>query len=180
MLHRLFVAVNLPEALRDGIYSRLSAKIPSAECKVVRAGNLHLTLKFLGYVPEERLEDIKKAVAELAGFSTFRVRISGVGHFNRRVIWIGIGNGGRLSAIANALNARIKEGKSEEGFSAHLTIARNKTLRRAEFDKLMERLKAEGFSAEADVKSIELMESVLSKLGPEYKVVFSIGLTGPK
>ena len=169
-LRRIFIAVNLPEEIKGQIYEKLSSKIPQKECKVVSMQNLHITMKFLGYITDEKLNEIQEKMKVLENMHAFNAQISGIGDFNARVIWIGIAEGNeelqRISAMLDsALNVH------DERFHAHITLARNKILRRKEVDEVLNKLKAENYSANIKVESIDVMESKLMRNGPEYSVV---------
>ncbi len=174
-LRRIFIAVNLPEEIKRRIYEKLSSKIPGEECKVVVMQNLHITMKFLGYITEERLKEIEEKMKVLENENAFNAQISGIGDFNARVIWIGVAEGNenlqRISAMLDdALNLH------DERFHAHITLARNKELHRKEVDEVLGKLKAENYSAGIKVGSIDIMESRLMRNGPEYGVVKRIML----
>ena len=94
---RVFVAVDLPEdverALGAAAQSLRDARIEGL--RAVRPQGIHLTLKFLGDVPETRVDEIASAVSEaVAGRPQFEVSTGGPGAFpnSRRpqVLWVGI------------------------------------------------------------------------------------------
>lgn len=177
MNRRLFIAINLPEEAREGIYARLSRKIPAEGCKIVGMGNLHITLAFLGYVAEEDIAQIGGKMQGLAELNKkpFEVVLGGIGEFNSRVIWLGARSGGEeIAQIAEKLNALL--GMQDERFHPHVTLARNKNLKSAEVRSLVLALGKENYSAGFIVGSIDLMESVLRPAGPEYSRVFGFGL----
>jgi len=174
-LRRIFIAVNLPEEIRRQIYEKLSCKIPQEECKVVGMQNLHITMKFLGYITNENLNEVQEKMRVLENTDAFNALISGIGDFNARVIWIGVAEGNeelqRISAILDdALNLH------DERFHAHITLARNKAPGRREVDEVLGKLKAENYSAGIKVESIDIMESNLRREGSEYSVVKRIAL----
>lgn len=63
---RLFVALDLPEEIRDGlaVWSRDALADPAL--RPVAPESLHVTLAFLGYRPEKEIEEIAAAVADSA------------------------------------------------------------------------------------------------------------------
>ena len=93
----------------------------------------HLTLRFFEELPEESLEDIRRAAgAVAAGVPRFTLELEGLGCFPGRgpakVIWAGCGAGGEAlvalaSAISRALSSRGFPGDARP-FSPHLTLAR--------------------------------------------------------
>lgn len=170
MSSRVFIAVNLPEEVKRRIYERLSSRIPAEQCKVVKADNLHITMLFLGYLETEKIEEIKKKLAEL-DFGKFDVVFSGIGEFNGRVVWLGVKEGSNeLRAINRRLNEMLE--LRDERFHPHVTLARNKRLGRKEVRELVERLNSEKYETRVKVESIDIMRSVLKKTGSEYSVLF--------
>jgi 2'-5' RNA ligase len=134
--HRLFVAVPVPpdalEACRtliDGVRAGPAGR----GARWVRTENLHLTLRFLGATPPERVPAIEAAVrAAAAGRAPFAVTLAAAGAFpsggRPRALWLGIEAGADdLSAIASALAPPLAAlGWPPEGrpFRSHLTVAR--------------------------------------------------------
>jgi len=172
---RCFVAVNLPTEIKRDIFEKISRKIPAEKCKVVPAENLHITLAFLGYVNEEEIEKAREKMRGLQQRGAFEIELSCFGDFNSRVFWIGIKKGAaELEAIARGLQKILPV--EDERFSAHLTVARNKSLNAKEARELVERIAKENFSASFTAETADFMESILSPRGPEYKKVFSVAL----
>ncbi len=141
--------------------------------KWVEEENLHLTLKFLGEVKEERVEEISRVLREIRrSEKRFELSLEDIGAFpserSPRVIWIGVGKG-REEIIR--LQERIEEGltplgfkKEERGFHPHLTIARVK--KRADFKELFDlSYKSRVFL----VDSVTLFKSTLTPKGPIYE-----------
>jgi 2'-5' RNA ligase len=64
---RLFVALDLPGAVRDGLGAWGRRALADPALRPVPAENLHVTLAFLGYRPEKEIERVAAAVAESAG-----------------------------------------------------------------------------------------------------------------
>jgi RNA 2',3'-cyclic 3'-phosphodiesterase len=64
---RLFVALDLPATVRDGLGEWGKEALCDQALRPVPAGNLHITLAFLGYRPEREIERIGAAIAECAG-----------------------------------------------------------------------------------------------------------------
>jgi 2'-5' RNA ligase len=173
---RLFIAVNLPEQLKGEIFERLLKRLPRQDVKAVEKENLHLTMRFLGYLNSEAEEELKKKMLSLSEMMAFVVSLEGIGEFHGRVLWIGVKKGKEeLEEIAKRIAKLI--GGTEEDFSAHLTICRNKLLKRKDFSGLAERLGKENFFGEFRAESVELMESKLSPSGPKYSVAFSVKLS---
>lgn len=62
---RLFVALDLPEALREGIVAWGRRELRDPALRVVPPDSLHITLAFLGYMPEKEIEPLAEIVAAL-------------------------------------------------------------------------------------------------------------------
>jgi len=168
---RLFVAVNIPESMKEKIYP-IGAFLPRDAVKPVEKDNLHITIKFLGEVPDFRLGDIASEL-EKVKFTRFNVALHGVGVFpsasNARVVWVGC-ESKELYHLAKKINDILGQFGENEPFSAHLTVARV----RKKFDPFafLEKYGHTNFG-EFEVSSFELMQSVLGKSGPDYSVVSS-------
>jgi RNA 2',3'-cyclic 3'-phosphodiesterase len=125
---RLFIALSLPSAVRD-VLAELAEPLPGVVW--TRPEQLHITLRFLGDVPEDRVETM---MARLAGVQVapFILPVEGVGAFppNRppRILWIGIGSGHpRLFQLRQRLDdALLASGLQLDvrTFHPHVTLAR--------------------------------------------------------
>jgi RNA 2',3'-cyclic 3'-phosphodiesterase len=62
---RLFVALDLPRGLRDGIVAWGKRELRDPALRVVPPESLHITLAFLGYLPEKEIERLGEIVAGL-------------------------------------------------------------------------------------------------------------------
>ncbi len=124
---RLFVAVELPQELRARI-GMMCTGIDSA--KWVAVDNLHLTLSFLGELPEDRAEDIAGALSSVGG-APFPLTMGGAGHFGSgrrvRALWLGVERCPALSALRDRIESTlVRAGLPPEGrkFHPHVTVAR--------------------------------------------------------
>ncbi len=127
-MHRLFVAVDLPEPVKNSI-SSIRSGLPDARWVDVR--QLHLTLRFIGEVDDVTFDSIKNSLAEI--FETrFSLTLRGVGCFPPkrppRVIWVGIDDNETLIRLADKVEQVLvlQSGIEPEHrkFSPHITIAR--------------------------------------------------------
>jgi 2'-5' RNA ligase len=127
-MHRLFVAVDLPESVKNSIKSICSG-LPDA--RWVDVGQLHLTLRFIGEVDDGTFDSIKSSLAEITE-TRFSLTLQGVGYFppkrTPRVLWVGIENDETLTRLADKVEQILvrKSGIEPEQrkFSPHITIAR--------------------------------------------------------
>jgi 2'-5' RNA ligase len=141
-LVRSFVAVPLPPDLQARIFeaaNELAATLPPQQLQRVRwsrkVENLHVTIKFLGPVSEERLEALGRALdRELAKLPRFRLELRRMGAFpsagHARVLWASAEDGERgLAAVATAVET-VCEGlgfaREQRPFTGHVTVGRSK------------------------------------------------------
>jgi len=166
---RCFIAIDVPEELKSAI-SSLKKEIHLDGIKPVEDKNLHITLKFLGNVSDEKLGEVEKALRNVE-FKKFKVKLKGVGVFPNesyiRIVWIGCENS-ELKEFSDEINESLSELSKKEPFSAHLTIARVR--RKTDLKKFLDEHKEDEFG-EFEVTGFELKSSKLSKEGPEYSTV---------
>lgn len=183
---RLFVAVNLPEALRQELWAAGEAVRRGAPpVRWVRPEGIHVTLKFLGDVPEERVEELRVALGRAAaGLRPFDLIVEGAGVFpgpaRPRVFWAGIVPEPQLELLQHAVEREIVPlGFPTEGrpFRPHLTLGRAEKggdaggLRRA-----AERMAGMAFGGAARVETVDLMRSTLARGGASYAAVHRVPL----
>ncbi len=156
----------------------------NADIKVVEPQNIHITLKFLGDTPEEKIDQIEQIIIDsVEGISPFSIKLIGTGVFPNknyiRVVWIGIKDIEKLVTIAKNIDEKIAKlgfKKEKRGFSAHLTIGRVKTAKNK--DVLLKKI--ENYSdfdfGIQEVKSIKLKKSDLTPKGPIYTTMKEITL----
>ena len=178
---RLFVAVPIPSetaravsALVEGVRATDGAAIVgplrrgSNDVRWVRLDALHVTLRFLGPTPDEKVEAIGAAVRTVAAATApFDVRLAGAGAFpspeRPRALWLGVDAGAvELSDLAARLDTELVAAgwpHDERPFRAHLTLARSDGVRAG--PRLARRLMAaaDGFSAPWRAATIVLFES---------------------
>ena len=131
---RLFIAIELSQTMREEISQiQTHLKYAGADVKWVEKDNIHLTLKFLGEVSEEKAGEIKQILDQIGkGTRNFEISLEAIGAFpnieHPRVIWVGLDKGAQEST---ALAAKVEEAllqigfqKETRPFAAHFTIGR--------------------------------------------------------
>lgn len=131
---RLFVAVVPPDDVLDDLEEHLGPRREAGpEIRWTDRHQWHVTLAFLGDVPERRLDDLTEALARSAAKrDPLVLRLSGAGAFPNpyaaRVLWAGVEQvRGDLAAVARGIrNAASTVGATPDGtrFSAHVTLGR--------------------------------------------------------
>lgn len=191
--HRLFIALEPSDAVRRRL-AALAAEVKRAAgrgadgVRWIPAANLHLTVQFLGAVPEERVADVTAAVrAVAAGGRPLALEVQGAGGFPNarrpRVLWLGLHGD---VALAQALVAELGRRLAPLGFppearpwSAHLTIGRARDPRGALGLAGALASQAEGEGVPWRAGELVLFESHLSPKGPRYEAIASAALGGP-
>jgi len=168
---RCFLALDIPDEAKIKI-NRVGEQMSIFGIKSAKPENLHYTIKFLGDISEETVNEVKMKVREVvSGFQPFTLNIKNIGVFpnlsNIRIIWLG---GPELYQLQKA----IDEGfsglfKKEREIVPHLTIARVRFLENKE--KLVNFLEEnkEVNIGSFEVNEIKLKKSVLTSSGPLYE-----------
>jgi 2'-5' RNA ligase len=183
MSERLFVAVDLPDALVDDV---ADAQAPFADAegeglRLTDPSQAHVTLQFLGDVESSRVPDVTEAVEDAldaAGVTPFAATVGGYGVFPSReyvsVVWTGFRRGGaeltRLHEAVERETARLGFAGDDHEFTPHVTLARVDDARPK---ALVLRVLGE---ADPEVGSfrvgeVRLKRSTLTPDGPEYETV---------
>ena len=176
---RLFLAINLPpEVRRDILDATATLRETAPEVSWLDEPRLHLTLKFFGEQPPERLDTIASAATAVAAqHRALVMSLGGIGAFpnfrRARVVWMGVEHDPRLELLHHDVEVAYEAlGFEVEGrpFRPHLTLARLKhPLPEERLRKLSRAARQVDFSTECDVQSIDLMESELLAAGAAYR-----------
>ncbi len=190
---RTFVAIELSAGIKSEltrVQEMLKEKSATPHLRWVNPANVHLTLKFLGNVPRDRIQEITAVLKEAgAGLSPFIIEVSGLGCFpgtkNPRVIWVGVQEGtGRLKRLQERVEERLATlGFKPEGrpFHPHLTLGRVRKGAHVGARRLIGSIVSAtsvGDLGQMEVGEISLMESILHPTGAEYICLHSIPLLG--
>jgi len=183
MTSRLFIALEIPEDLldefieiRDQIYG---------SCKRVKwepKEKLHITLKFLGDIPESIekfiLEKIKKIVNKS---SHINLNFSKFGLFFRdnspKILWAGFKHSEQLIKIVNEIEDEMKSiglKKEKRRFKPHLTFLRLRG--REDMTRINYFLDSDISDLFFKAETLTLYKSELCKTGSVYKKVKSFKL----
>jgi 2'-5' RNA ligase len=131
---RLFVALVPPPEVADEV-ARAVARLPSAiraELRRISPERFHVTLAFLGDVPDGHTTPLVDGLAPVAADAPpMRLHIAGAGHFDERVLWLGLH--GDLEPM-RLLACSVTEAVTASGLALqqkphrpHLTVARPRT-----------------------------------------------------
>jgi len=186
---RAFIGIDIDEAVRQKLAAAQDQlQTTGGQLKLVEPPNIHVTMKFLGEVSEDRVGEIAEALKRAAtGTGQFDIGVKGIGVFPNlryiRVVWAGVAEGhDEVIGLQQGIDRELRPlgFRSERDFVPHLTIARVKTA------KQKERLAAfikEMTDAEFGVtraQAIELKQSTLTPKGPIYSTLARVELVTKK
>lgn len=202
MRHRIFIAVNLPENIKNKLI-KCREKWPDLPVRWTKKENLHITLIFLGCLSEEELLEVCGAVRRAASQnSSFLITLKKIcygppGKIPARMIWIegekseGLGKlQNELESSLSLFNLLAEAGKAKTEvlpqknvnyksrvYAPHITLGRIRTW---EFRKIEPEERPEineEINLSFEINSIEVMESELKRGGPEYTILESAALS---
>lgn len=183
---RAFVAIQLTndiighaKALQDAL------KKHGLKLKWVKPQNLHLTLKFLGNIPQADAAAIGAALKTAArDEAPLKLTVQGMGVFpgikRPRVLWTGLGGEvGRLKQLQSRIEDQLEPmgyDREKRAFNAHLTLARIKGA--VSPDRLLRAIEAVGcFRPQPfEVRSVMLYKSDLRPTGAIYTILEDVRL----
>jgi 2'-5' RNA ligase len=176
---RLFIAIEIPENIRDAFASLLKEfRAIAPQLKWVRAENLHVTLKFLGEIESARLGALQNVLSAVRSPNPVSLEFRGLGFFPNekrpRIFWAGMEASPNLKTLAADIDQagyRIGFPPEERPFTPHLTLAR--------FPlpgippKLLQAMNAKSVQSFGSLSTQEfhLIESKLKPTGAEYTTV---------
>ena len=168
---RLFVAVALPETVKDQL-SSLQRGLK--EARWINPENLHLTLRFLGELDGRQASDVDDALTALRN-SSFSIGLSGIDHFGDgrkiRALWTGVSDPEPVTRLQAKVERAVQvAGLAPETrkFKPHVTLARFKKAPGAALAEYLQRnalFRSESFA----VNEIVLYSSLLTRDGSFYR-----------
>lgn len=187
---RTFVAIDFPEVILRKIREIIEyfkTQTPTNALKWITPENLHLTVKFLGNIREDKLDQVKALLPDaVQEHSSFIFEIEGLGMYpdkhHPRVIWLGVTENTGLTEIHTALDrafAVVGVDPDKRRFTPHITIAR--VNRRAESETVraigesLSQFKVDSLG-QIKVEEIVLYKSELTSNGPIYIPLTSTAL----
>src|SRR5512139_812016 len=175
-MHRLFVAIRPPEAVREQLLDLMEG-IPDVRWQ--DDGQLHLTLRFIGEVERPVAEDIATGLQHVR-FDRFSLALDGVGKFEKPrngALWAGVQPKDQLKALAAKVERACQSAGLEpeqRAYHPHITLARWKG-RATGLDSFLER-NAALTSKSWEVGDFILFESRLGRDGAHYEAVAAFPL----
>jgi len=185
---RCFVAIDLPDDVRGALGAAgddLRGVAPRADVRWVAPASMHLTLKFLGQVPEDRVAAIRSSLAAVAATTRpMTLACAGLGVFpgpsRPRVIWAGITDGLRdLGSLAAAVERAVEPlgyAPERRPFRGHVTLGRVRSPRGfGRLARAIEGGKRTGYGT-WKVSHVVLYQSHLRSTGSVYEPLATLSL----
>jgi RNA 2',3'-cyclic 3'-phosphodiesterase len=183
-MQRIFAAVKiLPDEGLIQLLKQMKSALSNDKIKWVDTANMHITLKFFGETPEDRVQEISKALGSIITPKVFEIQCKGVGIFGSqykpRVIWLGIKDISKLQQLESKVAVAIEPlgyQPDRQNFVPHLTLGRINFINdKKYFQEIIDRFKS--FSSEKQkIPAFHLYESKLKPAGPEYSIIASYSL----
>jgi len=167
---RTFIAIDFHSL--EGYFTGLQNQIPTELAKIKFTNKFHLTVKFLGEVPDSDIEKIKELLIEIK-LKPFTVNLSEIGVFPNenyiKVVWVGFEDNIDIINLQQKIESKLQPMfKKEKRFHPHITLARVKFVKDKEkFVESLKEIKVEPKNFE--VNSFKLVKSTLTSSGPIYE-----------
>lgn len=190
---RLFVAAALgptviaaAQAVIGQLKVRVETLAPDARITWIPAHLMHLTIRFIGEVPDDQGDTIASSFREPLAAAGFAVDVAGVGAFSSRgvprVLWGGLRDGtAELRRVERLVSDRLQGlgiPPDQRTFTPHLTLGRVRDAGRLRTDRLLAGYGDVPFGR-ATVDAITLFQSRSSPSGPTYVSLQSTRLLVP-
>jgi 2'-5' RNA ligase len=174
---RLFVALKIPDEIRKEIFNHCYALAENPlHYRWEAKEKVHLTLKFIGEVKEELLQQIIDELDFVKNYSAFDCIVSRFGFFFRdnepKILWCNLETDDSIISLVDEINNRLRKFDIEiekRKFKGHLTLLRIKEKVTEDFIKRIKEYKFDPI--EFNTNEIALIQSVLKPSGSEYKVL---------
>ena len=179
---RLFVAVEIPDAVKDAVEAAFAPwREVFPKARWVPRENMHVTLKFLGRTWPRLTEWVPERVGGAAAdMPPFTARLRGVGSFpsakRGRALWAAFDDTEPIGALAAEIEeALVEEFPAEKRpFHPHLTVARSDPPLKLPSSYTGTELESD----EWDVDHVVLFRSHLGRPAPRYESLARFPLGG--
>jgi len=178
---RCFLAIELPAEIRDQL-ARLQERLSSQTCGVrwTRTDHIHLTVKFLGEVPDRQIAEVCKLASGIAaGFEPFELEVAQAGCFPprgpARIVWASMPDPPTelidCQRTCEREYAKLGFKAENRSFHPHLTIGRVKDPRASQDIRLAVENERQFQAGQFLAEELVVFQSVLAKSGPTYTIL---------
>jgi len=177
---RLFIGVRVIFTEKtEKFYLSLPDTLENAQVKWVDLENVHITLKFLGEVQDDKIPAVRSKLKFISKmFNEFESLLKGVGifkdYYHPKVLWFGLRNCNEFERIKNEIENSLGDLGFEvdyKKFTPHLTVGRFKDPGSVKELQKLVNSNQDLYFQPIPVKELILFESLLKNEGPEYKII---------
>lgn len=210
MKRRIFIAIQIPEELKNNIEKYLKPLTDNRFIRLIKKESWHITVSFLGYLEEKEIEILKNIIEEEAKKNnSFALKTEKIiwapPNAAKRMIWLKFEKSPEFEKLKNGIEKKILPYQKQNYFQnfrkenrnphIHLTLARLNFAKQnfggrarfepAFFKKIENLIPVEGLNlkekyGQFNVGKVDVIESILSKSGAEYKIISSFKLSSLK
>lgn len=185
-MSRIFIAAKIDFETQNALYNILVKKRNDQRLfRLIPPSNLHITLKFLGQISQDQIQQLIAVVRETGSeFTPPAMKFSGGGVFptvtRARILWIGLTPGTSLKTVVESIESGCEKlglPRERKPFHPHVTLAR---VARpvGQQDQLLIRDWIESLNQAGEfsyqIKNISIYDSDLSQKSPVYREVFTV------
>ncbi len=182
---RLFIAVRIPP--ETGLPEHLVSvrnHLSTEKISWTDHNQMHLTLKFLGETPVDKIPDLCSAMEEaFQAFPAFDYHVGSLGVFGSsyqpRVLWSGLQPKAHFVALYTELKFALQKtgiAYDRQNFVPHVTLGRIRNIEDKKKLSFLTNAYSGQILGEGRVFEVLLYESILHPTGPEYNILFRIPL----
>jgi 2'-5' RNA ligase len=178
---RSFVAIDIPDEIKDKLFSSYEKCRKEVKASWVKPENLHITLKFLGNCSQDLIGNLGRELeSKLKTFGEFYIQVGGFAAFpgvkNARVLWLkAVSESNKLVEICDLVDSvatKVGFPKEKRKPSPHITIARIREPVTLDFSIFNE----SGDIHEFKCREVAIFKSTLTRCGSIYEVISTIML----
>lgn len=170
--HRIFIAIDIPEELKNAVEAEIKKFFKNELARVVKRVNWHITVVFCGYLDNEKLEQLKETARKIADETkSFELTPDKIIFKNKRMIWLTFKRSAEFDNLSKKFIAFADNGILKP--LPHATLAR---FEEKHYSNLKNLLPEDGIDLMQEtkpfgVKQIDIMESHLSPRGLKYELL---------
>lgn len=178
---RLFIAIDIPSAEKAKIAAELvELKRDYRDFRWVAAANYHITLHFLGEVPEGELKPlishIENTIFDTRSFYLYALH-GGIFIRNKITLYLEFQKNRELTALVDAVRTiQTPYQNNHKIFIPHLTLARYKIPSKQQYLLIKKKFNKFAPDTSFEVSKIYLFSSTLNEKTPEYTKVAEFDL----
>lgn len=179
-MKRVFIGSFIDQKISKKFYSKIKKDFAGViSGRWIPAENLHITYKFLGNVPENKVKDIKNVLSEILDKQiNTKIILKGLSAFpnieNPKVFYISVEDKkGDLKEIYNFVEEKLENlefEREKRSFTPHITLKRPKFVKIHQFEEKIKEYKYKEFAHIFNIE-VNVIESILTNKGAIYRKI---------